>query len=179
RSGNPLQQRPYLMRPPGYQGPGVSAPEAKRPCTSAANTAAGPGPLPEESRLRTYAQGYLPTHARNAPCIPCASLCAARPGGGAAVTVAFTSFPGLPTSVAAARRFVTGVIRLYPWTTAPAAMLDEVIDQAELITSELATNAIRHTRSGDPGQTFTIRVSLDDWGVWTQISTLAPRVRCS
>jgi hypothetical protein len=95
------------------------------------------------------------------------------------VTVAFTSFPGLPTSVAAARRFVTGVIRLYPWTTAPAAMLDEVIDQAELITSELATNAIRHTRSGDPGQTFTIRVSLDDWGVWTQISTLAPRVRCS
>lgn len=95
------------------------------------------------------------------------------------MTVAFTSFPGLPTSVAAARRFVTGVIRLYPWTTAPAAMLDEVIDQAELITSELATNAIRHTRSGDPGQSFTIRVRLDDWGVWTQVRTLAPRVWCS
>ncbi|MEY9211480.1 hypothetical protein NI17_010190 [Thermobifida halotolerans] len=58
------------------------------------------------------------------------------------MTVAFTSFPGLPASVAAARRFVVGAVRLCPRSTAP----DEVVERAELITSELATNAIRHVR---------------------------------
>src|SRR5690606_39617021 len=52
--------------------------------------------------------------------------------GGVPVTVAFTSFPGLPASVAAARRFVAGAIRLYPQSSAP----DDVVDRAALLTSE-------------------------------------------
>ncbi|KUP96504.1 MULTISPECIES: ATP-binding protein [Thermobifida] len=89
------------------------------------------------------------------------------------MTVAFTSFPGLPASVAAARRFVAGAIRLYPQSSAP----DDVVDRAALLTSELATNAIRHTRSGDPGETFTVRVSVDSSGAWTEVRTRAPRLR--
>ena len=87
------------------------------------------------------------------------------------MTVAFTTLPGLPASVAKARRFVAGAIRLYPQSSAP----EEVIDQAALLTSELATNAIRHTRSGNPGETFTVRVSVDTRGARTEIHTLAPR----
>src|SRR5690606_23843362 len=51
--------------------------------------------------------------------------------GGGSVTVAFTTLPGLPASVAAARRFVTGVLHACPETTAP----DEVVDRAALLTS--------------------------------------------
>src|SRR5690606_4044667 len=89
-------------------------------------------------------------------------------------TVAFTSFPGLPDSVAAARRFVAAAIRLCPQTSAPA----EVVDRAVLITSELATNALRHTHSGDPGETFTVRVCVDARGVQAEVRTRAPR-RCN
>src|SRR5690606_11304995 len=132
----------------------------------------GPGPLPVKGRLRTYVQGYSPTYARDASCVPCASLCAARPGGGAAVSVAFTSFPGLPASVAAARRFVAASLRACPEVT----VSDEVIDTVELITSELATNTIRHTCSGDPGQTFTVRVETDRRGVWGEVRSGRPRL---
>ncbi|MEY9212267.1 ATP-binding protein [Thermobifida halotolerans] len=88
------------------------------------------------------------------------------------MTVAFTSFPGTPDSVAAARRFVVGAVRLCPRSTAP----DEVVERAELITSELATNAIRHTRSGDPGGFFKVRVHVDTRGVRTEVRTLHPRL---
>mgnify|MGYP001367753143 FL=1 len=88
------------------------------------------------------------------------------------MTVAFTSFPGIPDSVAAARRFVAAAIRLCPQATAP----DEVVDRAVLITSELATNTLRHTHSGDPGETFTIRVCTNTRGVHLadQLSTARP-----
>jgi len=88
------------------------------------------------------------------------------------VSVAFTSFPGLPTSVAAARRFVAASLRACPEVT----VSDEVIDRAELITSELATNAIRHTRSGDPGQTFTVHVQTDRRGIRGEIRSGRPRL---
>ncbi|MEY9214040.1 ATP-binding protein [Thermobifida halotolerans] len=88
------------------------------------------------------------------------------------MTVAFTSFPGIPDSVAAARRFVVGAIRLCPRSTAP----DEVVGRAELIVSELATNAIRHTRSSDPGESFMVRVRVDDRGVWAEVCTREPRL---
>ncbi|GAA3976102.1 ATP-binding protein [Thermobifida alba] len=87
------------------------------------------------------------------------------------MTVAFTSFPGIPDSVAAARRFVAAAIRLCPQATAP----DEVVDRAVLITSELATNALRHTHSGDPGETFTVRVRTDARSVQAEVHTRAPR----
>lgn len=88
------------------------------------------------------------------------------------VSVSFTTFPGLPGSVAAARRFVTGAIRLCPETSVP----DDVVDRAELITSELTTNALRHTRSGDPGETFTVQVRVDPCGILGEIHTGRPRL---
>jgi anti-sigma regulatory factor (Ser/Thr protein kinase) len=52
-----------------------------------------------------------------------------------------------------------------------------VVDDLVLLGSELATNAILHTRSGHPDETFTVRVTLypghaqvevvDRGGVWT------------
>lgn len=57
--------------------------------------------------------------------------------------------PGLPESVPVLRAAVRAAISL----VAPAAT-----DAAELVCSELACNAVRHTRSGEPGQTMTLRV---------------------
>ncbi|MEY9211185.1 ATP-binding protein [Thermobifida halotolerans] len=88
------------------------------------------------------------------------------------MSVAFSSFPGVSGSVADARRFVTAAIRLCPRITAP----EEVLDRAELIISELATNAIRHTRSGDPGESFAVRVQVDHRGVRAEVRTRAPRL---
>ncbi|MEY9211946.1 ATP-binding protein [Thermobifida halotolerans] len=88
------------------------------------------------------------------------------------MTVAFTSFPGVPDSVAAARRFVVGAVRLCPRSAAP----DEVVERAELIVSELATNAILHTHSGDPGGFFKVRVHVDGRGVRAEVRTLHPRL---
>lgn len=59
------------------------------------------------------------------------------------------TFPGTKEQVREARRFVRAHLPDYP--------------DAELITSELATNAVEHTRTGEPGGTFTalIRPRLD------------------
>lgn len=92
------------------------------------------------------------------------------------MTISLTSFPGIPDSVAAARRFVTGMLRLCPQTSAP----DEVVHRVELIVSELCTNAIRHTRSGDPGQKFHVHVCTDERGVHVEVRTCprAARAPC-
>ncbi|KWW98323.1 hypothetical protein TH66_22345 [Carbonactinospora thermoautotrophica] len=58
-------------------------------------------------------------------------------------------FPGKPESVPAARRFVMSLLDGCP-----------VRPDAELLVTETATNAIRHTRSGQPGGTFLVRVLL-------------------
>ncbi|MDX3548820.1 ATP-binding protein [Streptomyces europaeiscabiei] len=57
------------------------------------------------------------------------------------------AFPGLPDQVVEARHFV-------------AALLQEssVVDDAVLVVSELATNAVRHTLSGSPGGWFLVVV---------------------
>lgn len=57
--------------------------------------------------------------------------------------------PGLPECVAALRAGTRALVSL----VAP-----EAVDAAELICSELAGNAVRHSRSGEPGQTMTLRV---------------------
>ncbi|MFF6785519.1 ATP-binding protein [Streptomyces sp. NPDC012510] len=59
------------------------------------------------------------------------------------------AFPGLPDQVAEARHFV-------------AALLQErsVADDAVLIVSELATNAVRHTLSGSAGGWFLVVVAF-------------------
>lgn len=87
------------------------------------------------------------------------------------MTTVFASFPGTPDSVAAVRRFVVGAIRACPQVGASR----DAVERVELIVSELATNAIRHTHSGDPGKSFTVRMNVNERGVWTEVHTLAPR----
>ena len=93
--------------------------------------------------------------------------------GDGPVTVASTSFPASrpvwpPPAGSSPRRSAC----LCPQATAP----DEVVDRAVLITSELATNTLRHTHSGDPGETFTVRVCTNTRGVHLadQLSTTRP-----
>lgn len=57
------------------------------------------------------------------------------------------TFPGLPAIVPSARRFVRGIL-----AGSPRA------DDMELITAELASNAIVHTPSGSSGGEFTVTV---------------------
>lgn len=63
--------------------------------------------------------------------------------------IAEQQFPGVFESAGAARRFMAGQV-----TDQPAAQA------AALCVAELAGNAIRHSRSGDPGGTFTVRVEV-------------------
>ncbi len=57
------------------------------------------------------------------------------------------TFPGLPAIVPSARRFVRGILADSPRS-----------GDIELVASELASNAIRHTPSGEPGGEFTITI---------------------
>ncbi|MEV4219394.1 ATP-binding protein [Nonomuraea sp. NPDC049725] len=68
-------------------------------------------------------------------------------------------FPGVPSQVAGARGLVTAVLgRDHP-----------LHDDCALLTSELATNAILHSRSGDGGSfTVAVRVSGDLVRVWVE-----------
>jgi anti-sigma regulatory factor (Ser/Thr protein kinase) len=74
-------------------------------------------------------------------------------------TTKSVTYDGTPRSVRAARRFV----RL---------MVDDLprADDLELIAAELATNAIRHTPSGQPGGTFTITVRRSAGRVRLEVS---------
>ena len=69
-------------------------------------------------------------------------------------------FPGRPEQVSAARRFVAGLLAGAP-----------VADDAILCVSELAGNCIRHSASGYPGGTFTVRVELHEGDyVWLEVA---------
>ncbi|HEX3691582.1 MAG TPA: ATP-binding protein [Solirubrobacteraceae bacterium] len=72
------------------------------------------------------------------------------------------TFPAIPQSVHAARRFATDAL-----TGSPASMVDAV----ELMVSELATNCIRHERTSFHitilGSTQEIRVEVTDSGLGT------------
>ncbi|KAB8197662.1 ATP-binding protein [Nonomuraea phyllanthi] len=57
------------------------------------------------------------------------------------------NFPGTRAQISEARQFVTSYLGDRPET-----------DTAQLVVSELATNAIRHTRSGLPGGRFGVTV---------------------
>jgi anti-sigma regulatory factor (Ser/Thr protein kinase) len=60
------------------------------------------------------------------------------------------TFPGLLAIVPSARRFVRGILAGSPR-----------IDDIELIAAELASNAIRHTPSGQDGGEFTMTVRTE------------------
>lgn len=66
------------------------------------------------------------------------------------------SFGGLPEEVSAVREFVR-------WAVGDG----EGADLVEIIASELAANAIRHSHSGRPGGVFTLHIAafLDRWHV--------------
>ncbi|WP_436758215.1 ATP-binding protein [Streptosporangium sp. V21-05] len=68
------------------------------------------------------------------------------------------TFPGSPVAIAEARRFITTLLRTWPIT-----------EDAELIISELATNAIRHSASGRFGGSFTVSVHVDGDRLWVGV----------
>ncbi|GAA2620808.1 ATP-binding protein [Streptomyces axinellae] len=61
------------------------------------------------------------------------------------------TLPSAPASVTAARRYVTDV--LHEWGVGDGA---ETVESLRLIVSELATNAVQHTRGQSP--TFTVEL---------------------
>jgi hypothetical protein len=58
-------------------------------------------------------------------------------------------FPGRPDQIGAARTLLHDFLGSYPAT-----------DEAVLLVSELAANAVTHSASGQPGGTFTVRAHL-------------------
>jgi serine/threonine-protein kinase RsbW len=76
-------------------------------------------------------------------------------------------YPGTADQVRRVRADLTGIAGAYP-----------IADELVLLASELATNAVLHTRSGHPARTFTVRATLypgdyawvevvDQGGAWT------------
>jgi anti-sigma regulatory factor (Ser/Thr protein kinase) len=65
-------------------------------------------------------------------------------------------FPNAPLSVSRARAFVVAALEGYP---------RELIDKAELMVSELATNALRHAHKG-----FTVEVGTDPAQVRVEVT---------
>jgi serine/threonine-protein kinase RsbW len=73
------------------------------------------------------------------------------------------SFPGRAEQVAEARLFTASVL-----TGRPEA------ETAVLVVSELATNALRHTASGEPGGTFRLSITISPDGVTVMVSDHGP-----
>ncbi|MEX2985924.1 ATP-binding protein [Streptomyces sp. C36] len=67
---------------------------------------------------------------------------------------ATVTLPSAPASVSTARRYVTDVLSEWGLPDDP-----EAVDAVRLIVSELATNAVQHTRGQSP--TFTVDLRLD------------------
>jgi serine/threonine-protein kinase RsbW len=80
------------------------------------------------------------------------------------------AFPGTPRQVSAARQFVTSMLDGSP-----------LRDDAVVVVSELFTNAVRHTRSGQPGGLVVVQLSRWLLGVRIAVtdqgSALQPVIR--
>ncbi|GLX10681.1 ATP-binding protein [Microbispora sp. NBRC 16548] len=68
-------------------------------------------------------------------------------------------FLGRPASVTEARRFITAALGTWP-----------VVESAELIVSELATNAVRHTASARFGGRFIVSIQAERDQVWLGVT---------
>lgn len=66
-----------------------------------------------------------------------------------AAVLGSVTIPGSPEQVSSARAFIARTVSLQPGIDS---------DAATLLTSELVTNAIQHTKSGEPGGTVTVVV---------------------
>src|ERR1700743_1064029 len=77
------------------------------------------------------------------------------------------TYAGQPSTVSHVRRDVRDLLGPCP---------DVVSEDVELVVSELAANAIRHSRSGIDGGTYTVRVSHQVTGkvpyVWVETRTV-------
>jgi len=60
------------------------------------------------------------------------------------------AYTGLPTTVSHVRRDVRAILGPCP---------EVIANDLELVVSELVANAIKHSRSGEPGGTYTVRIS--------------------
>jgi anti-sigma regulatory factor (Ser/Thr protein kinase) len=69
-------------------------------------------------------------------------------------------FPGRPEHVRAARRFVAAPLAAWPATQ----------EAALLLVSEVVTNAILHSASGDEGGSVEVRYALDDQEVYVEVA---------
>ncbi|MDE3724495.1 ATP-binding protein [Nocardiopsis sp. N85] len=78
--------------------------------------------------------------------------------------------PGTGENVAEARRFTVTALR-----EAKADVPEDVVERAELLVSELTTNAIRHTCSGDDGESFVVVVIAEPGLVRVTVRTGEPR----
>ncbi|MBB6173183.1 anti-sigma regulatory factor (Ser/Thr protein kinase) [Nocardiopsis mwathae] len=89
-----------------------------------------------------------------------------RPG---AVVVARCGFPGEEGQVREARAFVEAALGLcFPAGT-------ELLDSALIAAGELAANAVRHTRSGEPGGRFGIEIYRRPGAVTIEVRDQGPR----
>ncbi|WP_185949805.1 ATP-binding protein [Microbispora sp. KK1-11] len=68
-------------------------------------------------------------------------------------------FLGRPASVTEARRFITASLGAWP-----------VVESAELIVSELATNAVRHTASARFGGRFIVSIQAEPDQIWIGVT---------
>jgi anti-sigma regulatory factor (Ser/Thr protein kinase) len=68
-------------------------------------------------------------------------------------------FPGRPEHIRAARRFVAAALADWPATQ----------EAALLLVSEVVTNAILHSASGDQGGSLEVRYALDDHEVYVEV----------
>ena len=82
-------------------------------------------------------------------------------GGARATVLGSLTIPGRPERVSAARTFVA--------QTLSSHLVDTDCDAATLLTSEIVTNAIQHTRSGAEGGTVTIVVIGISRGILVEI----------
>lgn len=78
---------------------------------------------------------------------------------------------GTKENVIEARRFTVKVLRKSATTTVP----DDVVERAELLVSELTTNAIQHTMSGEGNGTFVLVLSVESSRVRATVRTDEPR----
>ncbi|WP_241483196.1 ATP-binding protein [Nocardiopsis halophila] len=92
-----------------------------------------------------------------------------RARGAGAVVMARCGFPGEERYVREARGFVRSTLALCP------ALEEDLVEAATLLVSEVASNAVRHTRSGEPGGRFGVEVVHRPGAVTVAVHDEGPR----
>ena len=85
------------------------------------------------------------------------------------VVLGAIAIPGRGEQVRVARAFVAGVLRELA-APEPGGLDETVLDNATLLTSELVTNAIRHSRSGAAGGSVGLMVAAVPAGIRVEVT---------